>query len=233
MNTVMRAFNLAMAVAALLCPCALAEERAPRHLVDPEEFFRVQDSGDFGFYGSELRSDRVYPLNWIAKMHPKENGQTLFRISRTGGWSRDSFLIVPQANKKGFVIDWHSSRWNRDKGSKGGKGMPEDIITSWYFHSSEDVASVNGILSNKIFNSPKAIGELKVGESGDDYPFLLIERFGPQGYDGYLIPPDLYHFDFKAEAEALLNSIESLFMPEGVKEKPEQGGAANPAKPGG
>jgi len=223
-NAILRSLSLLW----FACLCAAGGDNTPRRLANPEELFSIQEDGEIGAYGGALRRDRIFPLNWVAKMHPNVKEQTFIRISRSGGWSRDSFLIVPLAKEKGVAIDWHTSQNNKDKGPKGGMGMPENIITSWYFPAGTE--GVAEILGNKLLKAPETIGALRVGEDGDDYSFLLIEQLGPGGYKGFLIPPKLYHYKLEKDAEAILKQLTSLFLPaDASQQKAEQAGAGQPA----
>ncbi|MFT3992293.1 MAG: hypothetical protein QM680_12875 [Luteolibacter sp.] len=198
-------------VMGIMCSICIGRLQAgdadPLHFTNPEKPFTIQA----GSVGDELSYNRIYPLNWVSKVFPEVKKQTIFRITRSGGWSKDSFLIIPLVDREAFQIDWHTSRWNSQKG-KAGDGMAEIIITSGTFQKTENVVEIRSILENKLIKSPAAFSNLQIGEAGDDLPFLLVEQSGPKSDEGYLLPMMIYQFQVGKEGEALLERLEKLFL---------------------
>ena len=190
-----------------------AAAEKPEILKAPDSVFRIHNSGDFGLYGSELRSDFVFPLDSVAKMHPLAKDKTIVRITRTGGWSRASFLIVPQQRAKAYLVYWNTSRWNLDM------DVREVIFrTKWV----EDSDAFDDIMTAPILVAPQEVGELRKGQDGDDFPFLLVERLNDGRYEGVVVSPSLYHGEIQKQAETILTSLEKCFTDPTARGKPEK-----------
>lgn len=201
----------------LSCLCLLflvqsisADTRAPILFSDPEWFLSPDKKG----YGSELSTGKIFPLNWVAQSQNLEVSRYI-RITEAGGWGKVSYLIgANYGGRDVYTIDRLQYSWNPKLGSQEGNGLPELRIAMAFIGEEPELNLIREVLAHPLLSDPANIGPLPVGDMGDDYPFLLIEFWGAEGYKGYLLPMEIYQGQVAEEAQALMDALRRLFEPE-------------------